>query len=376
MKKRLLALCYRPPILGYSQNAQGQYFILQSASSLFETRILSFKSLSIDVQEENYFMPNSSTILKFINLFFHRKSPRLTHLWNVDFLEAFKRNLEEFEPDFIYLDHLLMMQYPFRYSTNAKILLYNEESHLYIKKFKLRRNIFEVVKNFGLSDFEKKAISSAHKTFMITNEESKHLNSLGFRSVITMPYSIDENFFTFGWKPNKGMFKLLFVGDYSHQPNKEAAKLICKKIYPALKNLKIKILLVGRNINKIKKYLNSEITTYENVEDVRPFYWESTLFIAPIFSGGGMRIKILEASLCGIPILMTPLANLGVNLEKSKDAYIEDTINGMIELIKGIYNSDYSDLLNVSLNANKKVKSQFALGEMNKLYDKIFSELL
>ncbi|MCK7528248.1 MAG: hypothetical protein MZV64_67090 [Ignavibacteriales bacterium] len=47
-----------------------------------------------------------------------------------------------------------------------------------------------------------------------------------------------------------------------------------------------------------------------------------------------MRIKILEAASCGIPILMTPLANLGVNLRKSKEAFIEDNISGMIESIK------------------------------------------
>ena len=376
MKKKLLALYYRPPVLGYSQNAQGQYYILQSASRFFETRILSFNSSSIGVKEENYFNTKNSTIIKLFNLLISGKSPRLSNLWNKEFLKTFKTNLEEFNPDFIYLDHLLMMQYPLESLLNAKILLYNEESQLYIKKFKLRKNLFELVKNFGLSDFEKKAISSAHRTFLITSEESEYLNNLGFSFVRTMPYSVDTEFFTYGWKPSQRIFNLLFVGDYSHQPNEEAARLICKKIYPALRNFNIKIILVGRNISKIKKYLNSEITTYENVEDVRPFYRESTLFIAPIFSGAGMRIKILEAASCGIPILMTPLANLGVNLESSKEAFIEDDISGMIELIKSIYNSDRTDLLNVSLNANKKINSHFSLYELNKLYDEIFSELL
>jgi glycosyltransferase involved in cell wall biosynthesis len=376
MKKKLLVLCYRPPVVGFSQNAQGQYYILQSASRLFETRILSFNSSSNGVQEENYFNTNNSTIIKLFNLLLFAKSPRLSNLWNKEFLIAFKTKLEKFNPDFIYVDHLLMMQYPLKLSPEVKVLLYNEESQLYIKKYKLRKNIFDLIKNFGLSDFEKKAVSSAYRTFMITNEESTYLSSIGFSSVKTMSYSVDDKFFTYGWKPNQSVFNLLFVGDYSHQPNEEAARLICKKIYPALINLKIKIILVGRNINKIKKYLNSEITAYENVEDVRPFYWESTLFIAPIFSGAGMRIKILEAASCGIPVLMTPLANLGVNLENSKEAFIEDNISGMIESIKSIYNSDRSELLNVSLNANKKVKSFFGLEKMNKLYEEIFSELL
>lgn len=376
MKKKLLALCYRPPLLGYSQNSQGQYHILQNAQKYFETRILSFKHSSIEVQEENYFKTNNSTILKVFNLLFDQKSPRLTNLWNAEFSEAFKYNLDEFKPDFIYVDHILMMQYPFRFSTNAKILLYNEESQLYINKYKLRKTIYEYIKNYGLSEYEKKAVSMAHINFMITSEESKYLNDLGFSAVKTLPYSVDDKFFYNNWKPDQSVFNILFVGDYAHYPNREAARLICKKIYPALKNFKIKITLVGRNISKISKYLNSEISFYENVKDVRPFYWESTLFVAPIFFGAGMRIKILEAAACGIPILMTPLANLGVNLKKYKEAYIEDNISDIIESIKSIYHSERTDLLKVSLNANKKVITEFSLVEMNKLYEEIFSELI
>ena len=376
MKKKLLALCFRPPEIGYTQNSQGQYYILQRAQKMFETRILSFKPLKLGEKGENYFDPNNSMIVKLFNFLFLGRSPRLTHYWSKSFYYAYRTMLEEFKPDIIYVDHLLLMQYPLKYKPDAKIWLYNEESQLYIKKYNLRKNIFDLIKNIGLSDFEKKAISIADKTLLITNQESKYLKSLGFNLVKTMPYSVDDKFFYTGWKTKQKIFSLLFIGDFSHQPNKEAAKLICNKIYPAIQNLQIKIILVGRNINEIKKYLNSKIDIYEDVEDVRPFYWESTLFIAPIFSGAGMRIKILEAASCGIPILMTPLANLGVNLESSKEAFIENDISGMIESIKNIYNSDGSDLVNVSLSANKKVRSLFGIEKMNKLYDEIFSELL
>ncbi len=376
MKKKLLALCFRPPEIGYTQNSQGQYYILQRAQKIFETRILSFSHSIVDEKDENYFYTNNSIIEKLYNLLFFGRSPRLTNYWSKSFFYAYRTMLEEYKPEILYVDHLLMMQYPLKYKPDAKIWLYNEESQLYIKKHNLRKNIFDLVKNIGLSDFEKKITAKTDKTLLITDQESKYLKSLGFNSVKTMPYSVDDNFFYYGWKTKQKLFSLLFIGDFSHLPNKEAAKIICFKIYPAIKNLQIKIILVGRNINQIKKYLNSEIEIHENVEDLRSFYWGSTLFIAPIFSGAGMRIKILEAASCGIPILMTSLANLGVNLEGSKEAFIEDDISGMIESIKKNYNSNGLDLVNVSKSANKKVRSIFGIEKMNKLYDEIFSELL
>ena len=159
MKKKLLVICYRPPILGHSQNAQGQYYILQSTQKRFETRIMSFNASKISDQNEKYFKKNDLTILKLFNLIFLGKSPRLTHFWDKVFYNKYKATVEEFKPDLIYIDHILMMQYPLKFSLDSRIWLYNEESQLYINKYKLRKSIFDLVKNFRLGDYEKKAIS-------------------------------------------------------------------------------------------------------------------------------------------------------------------------------------------------------------------------
>lgn len=375
MKKKLLALCYRPPKPGNAQNSQGQYFILQSAQKIFDTQILSFNPIASGKKSTSIFISIFPKISKLFKLILLKRSPRLSHYWSKEIFNMYVRLLDEFKPDYIYVDHILMMQYPLKLSPKAKIWLYNEESQLYIKKYKLRRNLIELVKNYRLSDFEKKALSHSDKTFFITREESSYIENLGFNSVKTMPYAIDDKYFSYNWNLNQEVFSLLFVGDFSHHPNREAAMLIIRKIEPAVKDLGIKVRLVGRNFKFIKNYLNPEINYYENVNDVRPYYWRSTLFIAPIFSGSGMRIKILEAASCGIPVLMTPLSNLGVSMGNSKEAFIEKDIIGMIKSIRKIYASDRTDLVNVSINANNKVKTQFALNKMNKLYDEVFSDL-
>lgn len=375
MKNKLLALCYRSPEPGNVQNSQGQYFILQSIHKYFDTQILSLNPIVNSKHSNRFFISIFAKILKLFKLIFLGRSPRLTHYWDKNYFNSYEKILNEFKPDYLYVDHILMMQYLFRLFPKSKILLYNEESQLYIKKYKLRKNLIEVVKNFRLCDFEKKALSHSDKTFFITREESNYIENLGFTSVKTMPYAIDDKYFLYNWNQNQGAFSLLFVGDFSHFPNREAAILIIRKIQPAIKDLEIKILLVGRNFKFIKRYLNTEINCFEDVNDVRTYYYRSSLFIAPIFSGAGMRIKILEAACCGIPVLMTPLANLGVNMENTKEAFIEKDITGMIKSIRKIYGSNRKELVKVSINASNKVKSQFGLSEMSKLYDQLFSEL-
>lgn len=374
MKKKLLALYYRPPLLNLPQNSYGQYHILQSAEEFFEIRALSFNSPVCVVQDRTYYRPNDSMFFKLVNLVFKGRSPRLTHYWNLDFLNAYKKALKDFEPDILYVDNLLMMQYPLEFKPGSRIWFYNDESQLYIKGNGLRKNLFEKIKNFGLSRFEKKAISISDKIFCITDEETNYLKSLGFLSIKTLPYPVDTEYFYFKKNIPKDEFSILFVGDFSHYPNKEAAKIICTKIYPALKEFKIKFILVGRNFNRIKRYLNDGILIFEDVKDIRPFYWNSSLFIAPIFSGGGLRIKILEAALCGIPMLITPTAGIGINFEDQKEVYLLNSIDKFIETIKNIRYQNFSNLNRLSENANSKINSNFALNKMNLLYKKLFLE--
>jgi len=374
MKKKLLALYYRSPELNLPQNSYGQYHILKAAKEVFETRILSFQSPAAIEQDKNYFKPNYSFSNKIFNLALRGNSPHLTHYFTKEMFKAYKDSLNDFNPDLLYVDNLLMMQYPIAYLPKSKIWFYDDESQIYVKGNALRNNFLEQIRNIGLSKYEQKAISVANKTFCITDEETNYLKSLGFKSIQTFPYPVDDEYFHYNWNLPKDEFSILFIGDFSHYPNKEAAKIICTKIYPALKELKIKFILVGRNLKRIKDYLNDGISTFENVEDIRPFYWKSSLFISPIFSGGGMRIKILEAAACGIPILMTPLSNIGINFEDLKEVFFANTINEFIEIIKRVYYSDFSVLMSMSNNANIKVKSLYALDQMKLYYKKVFAE--
>ncbi|MDQ2999213.1 MAG: glycosyltransferase family 4 protein, partial [Chloroflexota bacterium] len=56
------------------------------------------------------------------------------------------------------------------------------------------------------------------------------------------------------------------------------------------------------------------------VDDLRPLYARASLVTAPIFWGSGVRIKILEALACGLPLVTTALAAEGIDLHQSESA--------------------------------------------------------
>ncbi|GIV96662.1 MAG: hypothetical protein KatS3mg057_1319 [Herpetosiphonaceae bacterium] len=56
------------------------------------------------------------------------------------------------------------------------------------------------------------------------------------------------------------------------------------------------------------------------VEDLRDCYRRASVVTAPIFWGSGVRIKLLEALACGLPVVTTALAAEGLELLDDQSA--------------------------------------------------------
>ncbi len=96
---------------------------------------------------------------------------------------------------------------------------------------------------------------------------------------------------------------LLFVGVSSYEPNISGLNWFIKNVMPFI-NAKLNI--VGFGMEKFKDLFesqNSNVNVIGTVEDIENAYENSDLIVAPIFSGGGMKIKVLEALKYGKSIL-------------------------------------------------------------------------
>ena len=91
--------------------------------------------------------------------------------------------------------------------------------------------------------------------------------------------------------------------------------------------------IVGANPAADVRALASEtIVVHGRVDDVRPFLANSEIVVVPVWSGGGTRLKVLEAAASGKPIVSTPLGVEGLDFG-ADDVLIADDARGFADAI-------------------------------------------
>lgn len=362
--KKLLALHYRPPFQNGRSNSFGQFYFHEIFHEKFNVRGISFGEKGESFENFVIVQLESTSLKKIMKFIFNLRSVRLTHFQSSRFRKELFKEIENFCPDVIYVEHIIMMQYLIGVNTKAKVILFDDDSFLYSKAHNLEGSIFQKMRNYGLAEFERKALDRADYIITITEQEKSYLESLGYRNTFWVPYGIDTHYFSFNWKRPKEN-SILFVGNFDHYPNREAVKFLSREVLPELNKFNYKLRIVGRNIHRIKKYLSKGIEVFENVPDVRKYYWNSTLFVAPIFSQTGLRIKVLEAAACGIPILLSPLANLGIGF-KYNEAFIlrtnskQNFLRKLIEIVPNFEMDKKANHRNMSQLARRKIEENYS----------------
>jgi glycosyltransferase involved in cell wall biosynthesis len=171
---------------------------------------------------------------------------------------------------------------------------------------------------------EYRAIRIAKLTFVCSEPDRRYLsNRLYLQNVVTVPnaVSIPE------LQPITEEPTLLFLGS-AHLPNLFAAEFLIKYVWPYIHRRipAARLIIAGLPPNKIRKTYHSipgvEITGF--VDDLEGLYKRTRVVCAPILSGGGTRIKIIEAAAYGKPIVSTRLGAEGIEMSDGGELLLRD----------------------------------------------------
>jgi len=112
--------------------------------------------------------------------------------------------------------------------------------------------------------------------------------------------------------------QIVFSANFEYQPNISAVKWFAVEVWPLLQRRHpgLEWVLVGRRPDAVRGWLpRIGVRTTGEVPDAWPEIAASLVALAPIHSGSGTRIKIIEAFSAGTPVVSTTLGAEGLPTE-------------------------------------------------------------
>jgi glycosyltransferase involved in cell wall biosynthesis len=101
---------------------------------------------------------------------------------------------------------------------------------------------------------------------------------------------------------------VLFVGNFTHPPNVDAAIWLGNSIMPALRQFcpGVRLTLVGiYPPRSVQALACDDILVTGAVPEIEPYFAQASVVIAPLRIGGGMRMKVLQAMALGKAVVTT-----------------------------------------------------------------------
>ena len=167
-----------------------------------------------------------------------------------------------------------------------------------------------------LKKYESVRLSEVDGIVSISDNDTDVFTAMGCNnSIKTVPFGISIE--PLQKVNNKGLF---FLGSLDWQPNIEGVNWLSKMVSSALES---KVNIVGRNPSK-EIMMSDNLILKGEVDDAQQFMKENGIMLVPLFSGSGIRIKILEAMAWGIPVVATPKAVEGLGVESGRHMLITD----------------------------------------------------
>lgn len=238
------------------------------------------------------------------------------------------------------------------------------------------QNLFSTYKELFLQSKQSELFLLNHfdKIIALSNYDKRLMEQDGVSSSI---YVSPATTTTEAKQHIKGTTKklLTFIGPSMHYPNVNGINWFLDRCWNQLKALdsEFKLQIIGEWDFPVKKNILKHFADVEFCGFIPDLASQiaNTIMIVPICIGSGIRMKILEAILNGIPVVSTSIGAQGLPLEDKKDCFITDAPKTFVEDI--LLLKDDSIREKIIQNAHKKISSEFSLAHLKKTRLDIYS---
>lgn len=173
---------------------------------------------------------------------------------------------------------------------------------------------------------EKQAIGMADAVCAVSDDDAASLERYGAGRLVVVPNGVDTRALEHRLPPRA--HKLLYIGHFGYRPNVHAAEELVTQILPRVRDRvpDTTVQLVGREASQaLRELVVPFVDVAGDVPDVMPFLRAAGVFVVPLRSGGGTRLKVLEAMAAGVPVVSTSFGIAGLSVRDGEHVLLAET---------------------------------------------------
>ena len=266
------------------------------------------------------------------------------------FDKALMQKLKSQTFDIIQLEGLFMCTYlkTIKKYSQAKVVLraHNIEHfiwnrHISQEKRYLHR-LYLSLQNKRLKRFELNAFQQLDAIVPITDKDLLEFKNLGFnKSLYACITGVDIKEYQNKNNITEKSKTIFYFGSMDWLPNQEAVNWFLANCWDQVHAAvpEARLIIAGRGMPLEFFHINKpNVLIVENVENGKTFFQQHQIMIVPLWSGSGLRIKIIEGMSYGKAIVSTSIGAEGIHYTSKKNILIadsaEDFANDVIALLQ------------------------------------------
>ena len=197
---------------------------------------------------------------------------------------------------------------------------------LALQKYKLIQNLILRQEAIRISKAEIYYADLYDKGIFVSGLETEKFNKiLGHQMAHTVMMGVDFKYYNTPVSYTPLPNSLSFVGNMKASANYETVCYIIENVLIHVKS-NFQFLIYGAYPEDLPvKYKSIQIKFMGPVKDLRPAIKGTTIFLAPIAFGSGIKTKILEAFAMGMPVITNSVGIEGIDAHPGKDCIVADS---------------------------------------------------
>lgn len=331
---RILQLCNKPPmpavdggckamlqsidVLQHAGHTVDVFCISTNKHPYLESEIPTSFAASVNLQ--HVFINTDLSLFKMIGSINSSAPYLVQRFFSRKAEERIREILQKNQYDIILFESIYMCEYlpVVQMHTKAKVILrsHNVEHQLWESRKQELKNPFKkmYVDSLvsSLKKYETGCFNHIKNIISISSDDAHVIQKLSpSANIFNLPFLVNSS----ASQAQNTFPSFYHLGAMDWQPNIDSVKFILSEIVPSLAKKRNDFIFHFGGRNMSEQFLKNKLPgvyAHSNIPDATAFIAHHDVLIAPVFSGGGMRIKMIEALQMGKVIITTRLGASGI----------------------------------------------------------------